>query len=446
MKLWQKDKQVEKSVETFTVGKDRELDAEMAAFDVLGSLAHTRMLESIGLLDKEDLAVVQNELKNLYAEIHAGNFTIQEGVEDVHSQVELLLTERIGEAGKKIHSGRSRNDQVLVDLKLYFRYQIQGLVSNSTALFEQLIAQSEQFKHLLLPGYTHLQIAMPSSFGLWFGAYAESLLDDMELMLAAWKVCNKNPLGSAAGYGSSFPLNRTMTTKLLGFDSLNYNVVYAQMGRGKTERILAQAMSSVAATLAKLAMDACLFINQNFAFITFPDELTTGSSIMPHKKNPDVFELIRSRCNKIQALPNEIAMMTTNLPSGYHRDLQLLKENLFPAFQSLNECLEMTAYMLQHIRIRENILNDEKYAYLFSVEVVNEEVLKGVPFREAYKNVGALIEKGEFKTSGTVNHTHEGSIGNLCNEEITEAFKQVLSQFNFAKVEEALRKLVSKEG
>ncbi|MDB5121492.1 MAG: argininosuccinate lyase [Sphingobacteriales bacterium] len=445
MKLWQKDKQVEKLVETFTVGKDRELDAEMAAFDVLGSLAHTRMLESIGLLDKEDLAVVQNELKNLYAEIQNGNFTIQEGVEDVHSQVELLLTQRIGEAGKKIHSGRSRNDQVLVDLKLYFRYQIQGLVNNSTVLFDQLIAQSEQFKHLLLPGYTHLQIAMPSSFGLWFGAYAESLLDDMELMLAAWKICNKNPLGSAAGYGSSFPLNRTMTTKLLGFDSLNYNVVYAQMGRGKTERILAQAMSSIAATLAKLAMDACLFINQNFAFITFPDELTTGSSIMPHKKNPDVFELIRSRCNKIQALPNEIAMMTTNLPSGYHRDLQLLKENLFPAFQSLNECLEMTAYMLQHIRIRENILHDEKYAYLFSVEVVNEEVLKGVPFREAYKNVGALIEKGEFKTSGTVNHTHEGSIGNLCNQEISEAFKQVLSQFTFTKVEEALKKLVSKE-
>ena len=446
MKLWQKDKQVEKSVETFTVGKDRELDAEMAAFDVLGSLAHTRMLESIGLMSKEDLASVQNELKNLYAEIQAGSFVIQEGVEDVHSQVELLLTQRIGEAGKKIHSGRSRNDQVLVDLKLYFRYQIQGLVTNSTTLFNQLIAQSEQFKQELLPGYTHLQIAMPSSFGLWFGAYAESLLDDMEMMLAAWKVCNKNPLGSAAGYGSSFPLNRTMTTKLLGFESLNYNVVYAQMGRGKTERILAQAMSSIAATLAKLAMDACLFINQNFAFITFPDELTTGSSIMPHKKNPDVFELIRSRCNKIQALPNEIAMMTTNLPSGYHRDLQLLKENLFPAFQSLNECLEMTAFMLQHIRIRPDILKDEKYAYLFSVEVVNEEVLKGVPFREAYKNVGALIEKGEFKTSGTVNHTHEGSIGNLCNEEISQAFQQVVSQFNFQKVEEALNKLVSKEG
>lgn len=445
MKLWQKDKQVEKTVETFTIGKDRELDAEMAAFDVLGSLAHTRMLESIGLLNKEDLDVVQNELKNLYAEIQSGNFRIQEGVEDVHSQVELLLTQRIGEAGKKIHSGRSRNDQVLLDLKLYFRFQIQGLVTNSAILFDQLTAQSEQFKHLLLPGYTHLQIAMPSSFGLWFGAYAESLLDDMELMLAAWKICNKNPLGSAAGYGSSFPLNRTMTTKLLGFESLNYNVVYAQMGRGKTERILAQAMSSVAATLAKLAMDACLFINQNFAFITFPDELTTGSSIMPHKKNPDVFELIRSRCNKIQALPNEIAMMTTNLPSGYHRDLQLLKENLFPAFQSLNECLEMTAYMLQHIRIRENILNDEKYAYLFSVEVVNEEVLKGVPFREAYKNVGALIEKGEFKTSGTINHTHEGSIGNLCNAEISEAFKYVVSQFNFAKVEEALNELVSKQ-
>ena len=444
MKLWQKTIEVEKSVEKFTVGNDRELDLQMAAFDVYGSLAHTQMLESIGLLTSVELATIQKELRVIFEEIKDGAFTIEANVEDVHSQVELLLTQRIGEAGKKIHSGRSRNDQVLVDLKLFFRSQIQGLVENTSNLFHQLIAQSETHKNKLMPGYTHLQIAMPSSFGLWFGAYAESLTDDMELMLAAWKVCNKNPLGSAAGYGSSFPLNRTMTTELLGFETLNYNVVYAQMGRGKTERILAQAMSSVAATLAKLAMDACLFINQNFAFITFPDELTTGSSIMPHKKNPDVFELIRSRCNKIQALPNEIALMTTNLPSGYHRDLQLLKENLFPAFQSLNECIEMTAFMLEHIRIREDILKDEKYAYLFSVEAVNEEVLKGVPFREAYKNIGSQIEKGEFKTAGTVNHTHEGSIGNLCNDQISAAFQSLLSDFNFAKVENALTALVTK--
>ena len=444
MKLWQKTIEVEKSVEKFTVGNDRELDLQMAAFDVYGSLAHTQMLESIGLLTSVELATIQKELRVIFEEIKDGAFTIEANVEDVHSQVELLLTQRIGEAGKKIHSGRSRNDQVLVDLKLFFRSQIQGLVENTSNLFHQLIAQSETHKNKLMPGYTHLQIAMPSSFGLWFGAYAESLTDDMELMLAAWKVCNKNPLGSAAGYGSSFPLNRTMTTKLLGFETLNYNVVYAQMGRGKTERILAQAMSSVAATLAKLAMDACLFINQNFAFITFPDELTTGSSIMPHKKNPDVFELIRSRCNKIQALPNEIALMTTNLPSGYHRDLQLLKENLFPAFQSLNECIEMTAFMLEHIRIREDILKDEKYAYLFSVEAVNEEVLKGVPFREAYKNIGSQIEKGEFKTAGTVNHTHEGSIGNLCNDQISASFQSLLSDFNFAKVENALTALVTK--
>ncbi|HEY0769576.1 MAG TPA: argininosuccinate lyase, partial [Sphingobacteriaceae bacterium] len=421
MKLWQKDKETSKSVETFTVGKDRELDAEMAAFDVLGSLAHTQMLESIDLLTKPELQIIHKELKAIYKEIEAGNFRIEEGVEDVHSQIELLLTHRIGEAGKKIHSGRSRNDQVLVDLKLYFRSQIQRTVENTETLFKQLIQLSEEHKNKLLPGYTHLQIAMPSSFGLWFGAYAESLVDDMELMLAAWKVCNKNPLGSAAGYGSSFPLNRTMTTALLGFESLNYNVVYAQMGRGKTERILAQGMSSVAATLAKMAMDVCLYINQNFSFISFPDELTTGSSIMPHKKNPDVFELIRSRCNKIQALPNEIAMMTTNLPSGYHRDLQLLKENLFPAFQSLNECLEMAAYMFRHIAVKDDILKDKKYLYLFSVEAVNELVLQGVPFREAYKQVGMEIENGEFKAPEKVEHTHEGSIGNLCNKEITSS-------------------------
>ncbi len=442
MKLWQKDKQVEASVEKFTVGKDREMDEQMAAFDVLGSLAHTQMLETIGLLSEEDLSQIQKELKVIYKEIEEGRFSIQEGVEDVHSQVELLLTQRIGEAGKKIHSGRSRNDQVLVDLKLFFRHQIQHTVENIDQLFRQLISLSEEHKNKLLPGYTHLQIAMPSSFGLWFGAYAESLTDDLEMLLAAWKITNKNPLGSAAGYGSSFPLNRTLTTQLLGFESLNYNVVYAQMGRGKTERIVAQAMSSVAATLAKFSMDVCLFINQNFGFISFPDELTTGSSIMPHKKNPDVFELIRSRCNRIQALPNEIAIMTTNLPSGYHRDLQLLKENLFPAFESLNECLIIATFMLQNIVVKDDLLKDKKYAYLFSVEVVNNQVLKGVPFREAYKNVGMDIEKGQFVAPETVNHTHEGSIGNLCNKEISAAFEDLLSSFNFKKVEEALAALV----
>ncbi|WP_316810633.1 argininosuccinate lyase [Pedobacter heparinus] len=443
MKIWQKNIDVNKDIETFTVGKDRELDLQMAAFDVLGSLAHVEMLESIGLLTATELASIQKALKDIYAEIAAGDFVIEDTVEDVHSQVEWLLTQRIGEAGKKIHSGRSRNDQVLVDLKLYFRSCIEEMVGNTSVLFGQLIALSNLHKDKLLPGYTHLQIAMPSSFGLWFGAYAESLVDDMELMLAAWKVCNKNPLGSAAGYGSSFPLNRTMTTGLLGFERLNYNVVYAQMGRGKTERILAQAMSSVAASLAKMAMDVCLFINQNFGFISFPDELTTGSSIMPHKKNPDVFELIRSRCNKIQALPNEIAMMITNLPSGYHRDLQLLKENLFPAMVSLNECLQMTTYMLQHITVKDGILEDKKYAYLFSVEVVNELALQGVPFREAYKIVGETIENGTFKPGTQVNHTHEGSIGNLCNPEIKAMMDEILAQFKFEKTHQAIEKLLA---
>jgi argininosuccinate lyase len=443
MKIWQKNIEVNKDIESFTVGKDRELDLEMAAFDVLGSLAHVEMLESIGLLTAPELAEIQVALKKIYAEIEAGEFKIEDTVEDVHSQVEWLLTQRIGEAGKKIHSGRSRNDQVLVDLKLFFRDRIEEIVGNTVSLFQQLIALSNEHKDKLVPGYTHLQIAMPSSFGLWFGAYAESLVDDMEVMLAAWKICNKNPLGSAAGYGSSFPLNRTMTTELLGFENLNYNVVYAQMGRGKTERILAQAMSSVAATLAKMAMDVTLFINQNFGFIKFPDELTTGSSIMPHKKNPDVFELIRSRCNKIQALPNEIAMMTTNLPSGYHRDLQLLKENLFPSMVSLNECLEMTAYMLQHIDIKNDILKDKKYDYLFSVEVVNDLALKGIPFREAYKIVGESIESGSFVPGVEVHHTHEGSIGNLCNPEIELMMEAILEQFNFEKTKTAIQQLLA---
>jgi len=443
MKIWQKNIDVNKFVETFTVGKDRELDLQMAKFDVLGSLAHTQMLETINLLTADELKTVQQELKNIYADIEAGNFTIEDTVEDVHSQVEWLLTQRIGEAGKKIHSGRSRNDQVLVDLKLFFRACIEDMVNQTSTLFNQLIELSNTHKDKLMPGYTHLQIAMPSSFGLWFGAYAESLADDLELMLAAWKITNKNPLGSAAGYGSSFPLNRTLTTELLGFESLNYNVVYAQMGRGKTERILAQAMSSIAATLAKMAMDVCLFINQNFSFISFPAELTTGSSIMPHKKNPDVFELIRSRCNKIQALPNEIAMMITNLPSGYHRDLQLLKENLFPAITSLNECLEIATFMLQNITIKDDILNDKKYNYLFSVEVVNELALQGVPFREAYKIVGEQIENGTFAPSSQIHHTHEGSIGNLCNEQITAGMQDVLSQFGFGKVNKAIEDLIA---
>ncbi len=443
MKIWQKNIEVNKEIEAFTVGKDRELDLQMAAFDILGSLAHVEMLASINLLSKEELSRVTVALKEIYKEVEAGKFTIADSVEDVHSQVEWLLTERIGEAGKKIHSGRSRNDQVLVDLKLYFRSCIQEMVENTTHLFHQLIALSNTHKDKLLPGYTHLQIAMPSSFGLWFGAYAESLADDMEMMLAAYKICNKNPLGSAAGYGSSFPLNRSLTTELLGFEKLNYNVVYAQMGRGKTERILAQAMSSVAASLAKMAMDVCLFINQNFGFISFPDELTTGSSIMPHKKNPDVFELIRSRCNKIQALPNEIAIMTTNLPSGYHRDLQLLKENLFPAITSLNECLEITTFMLQHITVKDHILNDKKYDYLFSVDAVNELALNGIPFREAYKIVGGNIENGDFKPNKEVKHTHEGSIGNLCNPEIENMMSEILAQFKFEKVNQAIEKLIA---
>ncbi|GHE38431.1 argininosuccinate lyase [Sphingobacterium griseoflavum] len=442
MKIWQKNIQVDKFVEAFTVGNDRAMDLQLAAADVLGSLAHTKMLNAVGLLPTADLAAVQTELKHIYADITAGRFAVEDSVEDVHSQVEMLLTERIGEAGKKIHSGRSRNDQVLVDLKLYFRAEIEHLVLSVESLFEKLIALSEEHQSILIPGYTHLQIAMPSSFGLWFGAYAESLVDDLELLRAAWKICNKNPLGSAAGYGSSFPLNRTLTTELLGFDDLNYNVVYAQMGRGKTERTLAQAMSSIAATLAKFAMDVCLFINQNFGFISFPAHLTTGSSIMPHKKNPDVFELIRARCNKIQALPNEIALMTTNLPSGYHRDLQLLKENLFPSFQSLNECLEIATFMLGHIDVKENILDDPKYDYLFSVEVVNNEVLQGIPFREAYRNIGLAIENGTFKPAKEVHHTHEGSIGNLGNDQIVRMFNEVKASFGFEKVRQALDTLI----
>lgn len=442
MKIWQKNIDVDSFVETFTVGDDRTMDLHLAAADVLGSLAHTQMLSSIGLMSTEDLAAIQKELKRIYRDIQNGDFVIEDAVEDVHSQIEMLLTQRVGEAGKKIHAGRSRNDQVLVDLKLYFRSEIERMVQQTEKLFNRLIQLSERYKEVLIPGYTHLQIAMPSSFGLWFGAYAESLVDDLEMLKAAWKVCNKNPLGSAAGYGSSFPLNRKLTTELLGFDDLNYNVVYAQMGRGKTERILAQGMSAIAATVAKFAMDICLFINQNFGFISFPAHLTTGSSIMPHKKNPDVFELVRSRCNKIQALPNEIALMTTNLPSGYHRDLQLLKENLFPAFESLSDCLEITTFMLEHISVKQDILNDPKYDYLFSVEVVNNAVLQGTPFREAYRQIGLDIENGTFQPSKEVHHTHEGSIGNLCNDQIERMFNETKAAFGFEKVEQALQKLV----
>lgn len=443
MKLWQKETSTNQQVDNFTVGQDREMDLLLAPFDVLGSLAHTQMLESIGLMTSEDLKQIQAELKNIYQQIQAGNFVIEDHVEDVHSQVEMLLTQKLGEAGKKIHSGRSRNDQVLVDLKLFFRAQIQDMVVSTQELFTLLTQLAEEHKSKLMPGYTHLQIAMPSSFGLWFGAYAESLVDDLELMLAAFKICNKNPLGSAAGYGSSFPLNRSMTTNLLGFNTLNYNVVYAQMGRGKTERILSQAMSSLAATLNKMAMDACLFINQNFGFISFPDELTTGSSIMPHKKNPDVWELIRGRTNQLQALPNQIMLLTTNLPSGYHRDMQLQKETLFPAFQNLMACLDMSKLMLKNIKIKSNILDDAKYQYLFSVEEVNKLVLAGTPFREAYKKVGKDIEAGDFGGKYEINHTHEGSIGQLNLSEVSQMMEKVINEFGFTEVDNAINQLLS---
>ena len=443
MKLWQKNITSLKEVEEFTVGNDREMDMYLAAFDVLGSLAHIEMLESVGLLPKDDLQKLQAELKNIYSSIQKGEFKLQDDVEDIHSQVELLLTQKLGEAGKKIHSARSRNDQVLVDVKLFLRNELEELVNTINPFFELLQTQSEKYKSHLLPGYTHLQLAMPSSFGLWFGAYAESLVDDMITLKAAYDIVNKNPLGSAAGYGSSFPINRTLTTKLLGFEDLNYNVVYAQMGRGKAERIVAQALANVAETLARLSMDACLYLNQNFGFISFPAELTTGSSIMPHKKNPDVFELIRSHCNRIKALPNEIMMMTTNLPSGYHRDLQLLKENLFPAFTTLKNCLEMAGLMLSRIEIKKDILADEKYKYLFSVEEVNKLVVDGMPFRDAYKKVGLDIENGKFNYTPSVNHTHEGSIGNLQTEQVKKQMEKIVSSFPFTSVKTAITKLIS---
>jgi argininosuccinate lyase len=442
MKLWQKDKNVSSAVEQFTVGNDKELDLYLAPFDVLGSLAHIKMLQSVGLLSKDELAILEIELKDIYKKSKEDNFKLDEGVEDIHSQIEFLLTRKLGDVGKKVHSARSRNDQVLVDLKLFLRSEIEKLVISTKDFFDLLIGQSEKYKNDLLPGYTHLQLAMPSSFGLWFGAYAESLVDDLITVQSAYKIVNKNPLGSAAGYGSSFAIKRKMTTELLGFDDLNYNVVYAQMGRGKSERIVASALANIAATLSKLSMDATLYLNQNFDFISFPEEFTTGSSIMPHKKNPDVFELIRAHCNRIQALPNEIMLMTTNLPSGYHRDLQLLKEHLIPAFKDLQDCLKMAGLMISNISVKKNILEDEKYKFLFSVEEVNKLVSKGMSFRDAYKQVGADIEKGSFKYKTKVAHTHEGSIGNLQNEQIKEMMKDTLQQFNFEKVNKALEKLI----
>lgn len=432
MKLWQKENtSVSQLIETFTVGRDKEFDQLLAQYDVQGSIAHVTMLGEVGLMTKEESVIAVEALKAIAEEIQNGSFTIQPDVEDIHSQVELMLTERIGDIGKKIHSGRSRNDQVAVDIKLYLRQELLNIKDSVKALFDLLITQSEKYKNDLLPGYTHLQIAMPSSFGLWFGAYAESLVDDLELTAAAYAAVNKNPLGSGAGYGSSFPLNRTATTTLLQFASLNYNSVYAQMTRGKSEKITSFALSSIAATLSKLAMDCCLYMNQNFGFISFPNELTTGSSIMPHKKNPDVLELIRAKCNRIQAIPNELTLLLNNLPSGYHRDLQLTKEILFPAIEELKACLQLMVLMLSQVQIKKDILSDEKYKYLFSVEAVNELVNKGIPFRQAYQEVGNQIEKGAFAFDFNkgLSHTHEGSIGNLCNGEIQKAFERVVEKF-----------------
>ena len=432
MKLWQKENtSVSELIEKFTVGRDKEFDLMLAEYDVQGSIAHVKMLGEVGLMANEESEIAVKALEEVLKEIHNSQFTIYDDVEDVHSQIELLLTKRIGEIGKKIHSGRSRNDQVAVDIKLYLRAEILRIKDEVKTLFDLLISQSEKYKDKLLPGYTHLQIAMPSSFGLWFGAYAESLVDDLELLAAAHTNTNKNPLGSGAGYGSSFPLNRTITTQLLNFSTLNYNSVYAQMSRGKTEKIVSFGVGSIAATLSKLSMDCCLYLNQNFDFISFPPELTTGSSIMPHKKNPDVFELIRAKCNRIQSIPNELTLLINNLPSGYHRDLQLTKEILFPAIEELKACLQLTILMLSNIQIKTDILQDEKYKYLFSVEAVNELVNKGISFREAYQQIGNQIEKGEFKFDLTkgLHHTHEGSIGNLMNEKIIEMMNAVMAKF-----------------
>ena len=442
MKLWEKSVQVDKDIERYTIGRDREMDLYLAPFDVLGSMAHITMLESIGLLTADELQVLLAEMKNIYKDALEGRFEIEEGIEDVHSQVELLLTRRLGDIGKKIHSGRSRNDQVLVDLKLYMRHEIREIVTATERLFAMLQTQSEQYKHVLMPGYTHLQVAMPSSFGLWFGAYAESLVDDLQVLQAAYKVVNRNPLGSAAGYGSSFPLRRQMTTDLLGFDTMAYNVVYAQMGRGKTERVVAQALGGIAATVAKLAFDACMFSSQNFGFIKLHDAFTTGSSIMPHKKNPDVFELTRAKCNKLQAVPEQVMMITNNLPSGYFRDLQIIKEVFLPTFDELKDILRMVTLMMEHITVNEHILDDKRYDLMFSVEEVNRLATEGMPFRDAYKKVGLDIEAGDFTPVKEVHHTHEGSVGNLCTAQIRGLMDEVLAGFNFEKVDEAVAALV----
>ncbi len=443
-KLWEKNVQVDHEVDVFTVGRDREMDLYLAKYDVLGSMAHITMLEKIGLLEADELKQLLAELRKIYAIAETGQFVIEDGIEDVHSQVELMLTRQLGDMGKKIHSGRSRNDQVLVDLKLYTRAEIQELVHLVQELFEVLQQQSERYKEVLLPGYTHLQIAMPSSFGLWFGAYAESLTDDMLLLQAAYRICNRNPLGSAAGYGSSFPLNRQLTTDLLGFDSMDYNVVYAQMGRGKMERTVAFALAGIAGTLSKLAFDACMFNSQNFGFIKLPDQFTTGSSIMPHKKNPDVFELTRAKCNKIQGLPNQITLICNNLPSGYFRDLQIIKEVFLPSFDELKDCLRMVTHMMREVKVNEHILDDDKYSLLFSVEEVNRRVLAGVPFRDAYKQVGLAIEAGEFVADKQVHHTHEGSIGNLCNTEIAALMQKAVDGFHFERMNAAVDALLQK--
>ena len=443
-KLWEKNVQVNEEIDRFTVGRDRELDLYLAKHDVLGSMAHITMLESIGLLTVDELHILLEELKKIYASAEKGEFVIEEGIEDVHSQVELMLTRSLGDVGKKIHSGRSRNDQVLVDLKLFTRAEIKEIAEAVEDLFKVLIAQSERYKDVLMPGYTHLQIAMPSSFGLWFGAYAESLVDDMLFLQAAYKMCNRNPLGSAAGYGSSFPLNREMTTRLLGFEAMNYNVVYAQMGRGKMERNVACAMASIAGTLSKMAFDACMFSSQNFGFVKLPDECTTGSSIMPHKKNPDVFELTRAKCNKIQALPQQIMMIMNNLPCGYFRDLQIIKEVFLPAFAELKDCLQMATYIMNKIYVNEHILDDDKYLYIFSVEEVNRLAAEGMPFRDAYKKVGLDIEAGKFTHNKQVHHTHEGSIGNLCNDRIVALMDKVVSDFDFSTAEAAEKALLGR--
>ena len=442
MKLWEKSVQVDKDIERYTIGRDREMDLYLAPYDVLGSMAHITMLESIGLLTRDELDILLREMKLIYRDALEGRFVIEEGIEDVHSQVELLLTRRLGDIGKKIHSGRSRNDQVLIDLKLYMRHEIEAIVEAVRELFDMLQTQSERYRNVLMPGYTHLQVAMPSSFGLWFGAYAESLVDDLQVLQGAYRVVNRNPLGSAAGYGSSFPLRRQMTTDLLGFDSMAYNVVYAQMGRGKTERIVAQALGGIAGTIAKLAFDACMFSSQNFGFIKLHDAFTTGSSIMPHKKNPDVFELTRAKCNKLQGVPEQIMMITNNLPSGYFRDLQIIKEVFLPTFDELKDILRMVTLMMEHITVNEHILDDPRYDLMFSVEEVNRLASEGMPFRDAYKKVGLDIETGRFTPVKEVHHTHEGSIGNLCTAEIRALMDRVLEGFNFQKAHDAIAALV----